>query len=365
MKIIHSCNRYYPYFGGLEAHVQNISEKMVQLGHDVCVYSTDPSGKLPSAEVINGVQVRRFKCFAPQDSYFFSPQLYSSLKMADCDIVHGHDLNGFPLLAGALAKHSRKFFASLHVGAFSSYFRTLARMPYDRVVMHNALMKADRVICVSEGERRIYKKVLRLSSSKFVVIPNGYDPIKIATPKLTEKTRSILSVGRLEKSKGFHYLLQSFALVSKDPECSNVRLVIVGKGPYEAQLRHLIIKLGLTSKAAIKQNVPRDQLIQLYAQCSMFVLLSNYESQGLAVLDAFALQKPTLTSTAPVLGEYVQRGYAVGVDLPPDIGVLASKIKEMLTSPDKFKPPKIEMPSWKEVAEQTVALYTQILNEQV
>jgi glycosyltransferase involved in cell wall biosynthesis len=363
MKIVHTCNRYYPYFGGLETHVQNLSENMVQLGHEVDVYSTDPTGKLPKAEVINGVNVHRFKCVAPQDSYFFSPSLYQSLRAANCDVIHGHDLNGFPLLAGALAKRSKKYVATLHVGAFSSRFRTLARIPYDRGVMHHFLKRANKIICVSEYERTIYERVLNLPSTKFLVIPNGYDSTtnQIKSP-MHKDIRFLLSVGRLEKSKGFHYLLESFALVSKNSDFADLHLVIVGKGPYEAQLRSLISKLGLTEKVHIYQNIPRTELLGFYAQCAAFVLLSNYESQGLAVWDAFAFQKPTITSTSAVLGEYARQGYSVGVTLPPNLGELAAKIGAILRNPSKFKPPKYPMLSWTQVANRTVDLYSELLS---
>jgi glycosyltransferase involved in cell wall biosynthesis len=357
LKIIHSCNRYYPFFGGLETHVQNISEQMVKLGHEVSVYSTDVSGKLPEKEEINGVTVRRFKCFAPNDSYFLSPHLYKSLKAANGDVVHGHDLNGFPLLAGALAKGDRKFFATLHVGAFSSRFRTLARVPYDRLIMHAFLSRADKVICVSDYERVVYQHVLGLPGDKMIVIPNGYDLPPIAFGNSSRNSRTILSVGRLEKSKGFHYLLQSYAELKKDPEFNDVNLVLVGKGPYEIQIRKLITDLNLGKYVTIRQNVSRISLLQLYQQCALFVLLSNYESQGLAVWDAFAFKKPTITSTAAVLGEYVKNGYSVGISLPPNINDLSAKMKLVLKKPDQFKPKEFRMLSWREVSSRLLKLY--------
>lgn len=361
MKIVHSCNRYYPYFGGLESHVQNISEKMVQLGHDVWVYTTDPTGKLPPSEILNGVKICRFKSFAPKDSYFFSTELYNSLRKTDCDIIHGHDLNGFPLLAGAMTKGRRKFIATLHVGAFSSNFRTLLRVPYDRFVMHALLARANRVICVSEYERKIYEKILRLPSSKFVVIPNGYDLDSNLVKYIPDESRTILSVGRLEKSKGFHYLIESFTIIGKNREFNDVKLNIVGKGPYESNLRKLISKLGLTEKVRIYQNVPRNKLLELYRQCTLFVLLSNYESAGLAVWDALAFQKPTITSTNAILGEYVQQGFSVGVKLPPNPEMLAVKIQNILREPSKYRPRKFKMLSWAQVAQKTISIYNEAL----
>ena len=361
MNIIHACNRYYPDFGGSESHVQNISEKMVELGHQVQVYTTDPSGSLPPLEEINGVGVHRFKSIAPNDSFFFSTKLYQSLKNTNCDIVHGHDLNGFPLLAATISKGTNKLFGTLHVGCASSKIRALIRLPYNGIVMHNLLKKADKIICVSEYERIKFEQILKLPSDKFVVIPNGYN-LKFPLEKAWVKgSRTILSVGRLERAKGFHFLLQSFALIHKIEEFKDVEVVIVGKGPFEPHLKKQILDLGLTESVHIYQDVPRSSLLDLYDKCSMFVLLSNYESAGLAVWDAFAYKKPTITSTAAVLGEYALKGYSIGVDLPPKSEELATIIQNTLRNPEKYRAKEFKMLSWDQVAEKIISIYNQAL----
>ena len=342
--------------------MQNISENMVKLGHEVYVYSTDPSGKLPSYEIINGVIIHRFKAFAPNDSYHFSMNLYKNLRKIRCDIVHGHDLNGFPLLAGSLSRESGKFIATLHVGVVSSSLRNLLRFPYNRILMGNLLKsRASRIICVSEYERRAYEKILRVSPNKFVCIPNGIDLEIINYKPSALGPRSILSVGRLEKGKGFHYLIQSFALLNKVEEFNDVKLIIVGKGPYESQLKKLISKLDLTEDVFIYQDVPKNRLLDLYVQCEVFVLLSNYESQAIAVWEAFALQKPTITSTEAVLGEYVKEGFSIGVNLPPKPEELAITIQNVLKNTHKYSPKKFEILSWNEVAKKTISVYNEAL----
>ena len=244
MNIVQACNRYYPYFGGSESHVQNISENMIKFGHNVQVYTTDPSGKLPSEEILNGVKIHRFKSIAPKDSFFFSAELYQSLRNTCCDIVHGHDLNGFPLLAGALAKGSNKLIATLHVGCVSSQAKSLIRFPYNRLVMHKFLSRADKIICVSDYERKRFEQILRLPADKFVMIPNGYDrAINLEEENLMRGPRTILSVGRLEKAKGFQFLLKSFAKINKIDEFNDVNVIIVGKGPYESAMKKQILEL--------------------------------------------------------------------------------------------------------------------------
>jgi hypothetical protein len=63
MKIAQVCHRYFPYMGGVEEHVKNISERLAKK-YDVTVFTTDPSGELKEGEVIANVKIRRFRSWA-------------------------------------------------------------------------------------------------------------------------------------------------------------------------------------------------------------------------------------------------------------------------------------------------------------
>ena len=77
MKIIQVCPRFFPDIGGIETHVYEISKRLAKdSNNEVYVYTTDPTGKLPKKQIIDGIHVRRFKSFAPNEAYFFSLQLY-------------------------------------------------------------------------------------------------------------------------------------------------------------------------------------------------------------------------------------------------------------------------------------------------
>jgi len=41
MKVLHVNPRYYPYIGGSELYCQELSERLVQDGHQVTVFTTD------------------------------------------------------------------------------------------------------------------------------------------------------------------------------------------------------------------------------------------------------------------------------------------------------------------------------------
>jgi len=50
MKILQVSPGYFPAVGGVEEHVRNISERLAR-EHEVTVFATDPSGKLPGHRV--------------------------------------------------------------------------------------------------------------------------------------------------------------------------------------------------------------------------------------------------------------------------------------------------------------------------
>ena len=90
MNIVQVCPRYYPDIGGVETHVQEISEKLVKHGFNVEVVCTDPVGNLSKNEVINKVSITRFRSYAPSDAYYFAPQIFLYLKNNCADIIHAH-----------------------------------------------------------------------------------------------------------------------------------------------------------------------------------------------------------------------------------------------------------------------------------
>ena len=47
MRLLIATPRAFPYMGGVENHVYQVSRRLAQAGLSVTVVSTDPDGKLP------------------------------------------------------------------------------------------------------------------------------------------------------------------------------------------------------------------------------------------------------------------------------------------------------------------------------
>jgi len=354
MKILQVCPRYYPHIGGVEEHVRNISERLVKR-HEVTVATTDPSGKLQKEEVINRVKVKRFESWAPNEAYYFSRELKKYLvKNSDSyDVVHAHSYHAFPAFYAAKAKNANKLIFTPHYhGTSHSLLRSLLHFPY-KFLGKKIFEKADKIICVSNYERKLVIKRFNINANKVVVIPNGVNLDEFKGLKRRKKNcRVILSVGRLEKYKGMQCLIKALPKLDQD-----IILEIVGKGPYKSELIRLAKKLNVENRIRFFQDLPRTELLRKYADADIFVLLSRYEAYAMVVAEALCAKLPCIVTDNSALSEWVDSENCFGIDDPTNSDKLASLIKKVIGRKVKG----VEIPDWDDVTDQLLHLYEGIV----
>jgi len=350
MKILQVCPRYYPSIGGVEEHVRNISERLAKK-YDVSVFATDPCGKLPKQEVINGVKIRRFRSWAPGEAYYFSRGLQKHLtkNSESYDVMHAHSYHAFPALYAARAKGRNKLFFTPHYhGAGHTFFRSLLHIPY-KFLGKDIFDKADKIICVSNCEKGLIVSHFEVSDEKIVVIPNGVNLEEFkGLEKKKKNSRAILYVSRLEKYKGIQSLIRAL------PKLGNYTILeIVGKGPYKKSLVKLARKLEIEDGVRFYQDLPRKELLQKYTNADALLLLSKYEAFGISVAEALASKTPCIVANTSALKDWIDGKNCFGVDYPIDIDKLAELIDKVIGK----RIDEVKLSSWSEVTEKLVELY--------
>ena len=111
--------------------------------------------------------------------------------------------------------------------------------------------------------------------------------------------RVILYLGRLEESKGVHYLLHAFAKIVH----LDVILVIAGNGTMQESLEQLAEELGIMRNIRFAGYVPIEAAPKFYSIAWMFVLPSitvatGKEPWGLVVNEAFNQSVPVIATNA-------------------------------------------------------------------
>ena len=352
--------RYHPYLGGTETHIHEVGKRMVALGHQVSVVTTDPAGTLPKYAVDNGINVTRVRAWPRGRDYYFSPNLYKKILHAKCDIIHFQGYHNFVPPIGMLAAIRREipFVLTFHSGGHSSRLRNAVRGA-QLLILKPLLSRADRLIGVSEYEAQFFSHHMGLTAERFAVVPNGASLPQPSEPAPPVNPYLILSIGRLEQYKGHHRAIAAFpALLQRVPAA---RLQIVGSGPYEAELRALVDRLKLNHAISFVSipSAERHRLTDLLCSAGLVVLLSDYEAHPVAVIEALSMHRPVLVTDTSGLRELAEKGWCRSIPLSATGEMIAVAITEELTK--KHQPIAVTLPDWDDCAEQLLRIYTTVL----
>ncbi len=359
MKILFVTPRYYPHIGGVEIHVQNIAERLAKRGYEVEVYTTDSKKDLLEEEEINNVRVKRFRSFAPNDAYYFPTiNMLHALKNTDAHIVHAHNIQAFPMLYSCLAKNNNKckLILTMHTGA-STRFRNILFSIYIALIRNQVVKKADGIISVSEFEKDIIVSKLNVDPSKVIVIPNGIDEDILNLERIDDGF-TLLSVGRLERFKNFDKVIEALHILHNRYGLKDARLTIVGKGSDKDRLINMIRSFNLTNHVTIKSALSREKLLKEYAKAKIFLLPSEYESYGIAAVEAIALRIPTIVNNKSALREFVNDGSAIGIDPP----ITGDKVADAIVKAVNFRPKDTKrIITWDKVVDKLESIYNKVV----
>ena len=319
MRILQVSVGYPPSPGGVAQHVKNISERLAER-HEVTVFTHNYRMMLPEEERINGVLIQRFRSFSPNAAYHLSLAMARKLRDSEFDVVHGHNYHALPLYFSRYAKRKRFVVTPHYHGHGHTPIRNfLLKLykPFGRQIFTDA----DVVVSVSNYEKELLIKDFGIDGNKIRLIPNGIDGAEFAVKRGRKKAKTILYVGRLEQYKGVQYIIQMLPLLGDE-----YRLEIVGRGFYQGELTALVDRLGLSQRVKFNGLVPREELIKMYFQAAVLVLLSQREAFSMVVAEALAAKTPCVVANTSALKEWVDNRNCFGVDYPIDIAQLAEVI---------------------------------------
>jgi alpha-maltose-1-phosphate synthase len=239
---------------------------------------------------------------------------------------------------------------------------------------------ADRVIAVSNGMAADVREAYPLvDPSRIEVVYNGIDPLAYQPDPATDVVDSlgidrsrpyVAFVGRVTRQKGLPVLLEAAAALR--PEAQLVLLA----GPAEtpqlgAEVERLLADLRARRSGVIvlETMLPRPDVAQILSHARAFVCPSVYEPLGIVNLEAMACETAVVASAVGGIPEVVDDG-RTGLLVPPsDPAALAAAINRLIDDPALARQMGIAGRqravadfSWGAIAEQTVALYEQVLS---
>lgn len=257
------------------------------------------------------------------------------------DLVH-IPVNAVPLMA------PKPYVVTIHdMGALLfGERRTGWRDELNLYWFRRGLLRADKVIAVSDATRRDVQNTLGIPERRLRMIYNAPDPIFTARSRGLELDESyrimeryqinypfVLYAGNIRPQKNIPRLIEAFAVLrgelSSHPVYSDLRLIIIGDeiSKYPA-VRHAVIRSRVEHAVRFLGFVPITTLRIFYKAAAAFAFPSLYEGFGLPPLEAMASGTPVVTSSVSSLPEVV--GEAAIIVNPENVFDIARGMKEVL-----------------------------------
>ncbi len=320
MKIAQVSPYDYPFPGGVTEHISYLDRHLREMGHQVKIIAPSSDPRVAKDDHI--VQVGNVIVPVPFSGSVarisLSPRLYTRVKRLlqaeHFDVIHIHEPMT-PALPMAVLHHSK----AVNVGTFHAYRQTHAAYEYARPMFHYFVHRLHGRTAVSEAAR---ESVARYFPGEYRIIPNGIEnrrfggdhvrPIK----RFSDGMLNVLFVGRLEKRKGFKYLLRAFALVKA--RVPSARLLVVGA--YEQEDKAPFVRYARyhhTHHVKFIGYVPAEELARYYRVAHVFCAPSiGFESFGIVLLEAMAAGVPIVASNIPGYDSVVEHERE-GLLVPP------------------------------------------------
>lgn len=322
IKVAQVLHCYYPHIGGIETHVQQISEHLRDFETEVIC-----CGDKTETIYVNDIKVQKFKGIIYRDKYFFAPQIYFYLKNNNFDLIHGHDMQSFP--SWFASKVDKPFLFTPHYHGITNFGKS-------------RIDKAKYIFYHSEHEKQFLSK-FNIPPRKLIKITNGLDPeeFKETVKKIPNR---VIYTGRLEEYKNIHALIKAIYLLGDHT------LEIVGRGPYENHLKLLVKELDLSDRVTFIPYLERQEYLKYIKQAECFVNLSSKETYSISTTEALASGTYCVVNQNTGMSDFIGED-CVGLDQINPICV-----KKAILDRKDIKPRKWQ--TW----EEAVQIYREVYN---
>lgn len=210
----------------------------------------------------------------------------------------------------------------------------LIKHSYFRPIGRHILRAIDTCTVNSTATRDLVLGVFK-SNKEPEIIPMGVD-LNLFKPfsrhfygNNSENSPIILTVGRLDKNKGFNYLIDAMPkLIHRFPE---LKLIIAGDGPEKNNLLNQIKNLHLEQNVSMVGAVRNKDLPKYYNTADLFVLPSLKEGLGVVLLEAMACGTPVIGSAIGGIKDIIKDGETGLLVKPENSEDISNRIIEILS----------------------------------
>ena len=401
MRIALLSYRSKTHCGGQGVYVRHLSGGLVELGHDVEVFSGQPYPdgldprvrltKVPSldlyrepdpfrvpkpSEIKTGIDL--LELLTTWTAGFPEPKTFSlraarllASRRGEFDVVHDNQCLGTGLLT--IAESGLPVVATVHhpitrdrvldIAAAKWWRKPLVRRWYGFAEMQKTVARQiPELITVSSASAADIAADFAVSADQLQVVPLGVDT-ELFRPRQGRVRNRIIAIASADVPlKGVSHLLHAVARLRVERD---LELQLVAKLEPNGPTEKLIAELGISDIVHSSSGLSDSELADLLASAEIACIPSLYEGFSLPAVEAMASGTTIVASRTGALPEVVGAdGQCARLVEPADVDELTRVLGELLDSPkelrrigDNGRRRALEIFSWESVAAQTLAVY--------
>lgn len=314
MNVLAVSSLYRPHIGGVETMIEEMAEVLDDNGHKLEVIAKQWPEELAQNEVINGINVTRVPTGKSEEELLNIAGSFRDLrdKFVQADVVHVIGMRRpLPLFSVLLSRISDTPVIGSVVGTeVPNPGSTESEIVWQegKEYMTDSYLSATHITAVSESTRQLTLDVIPELEGKIQVVPvginlKGYESIQPSNP--LDIGKFILSLRRLEQSKGVDILINAYSNLINSGKVKGIDLLIAGDGPERAKLESLARSKGVASESIhFIGNLSLNSAIGALKTAEMTVVPSLAEGGGIINTEANAVGCPLVASNVGGIGEY-------------------------------------------------------------
>jgi glycosyltransferase involved in cell wall biosynthesis len=300
-------DRTDPWHGGAEVQLHEILRRLVLRGHEVTWIACRYEGCAVEEVAEDGI--RHVRGGDWHLANFALPRLMRhELRQRPYDVVL-EDINKIPFYAPlhtrlpvlVMIPHlfGRTIYRETNPLAASYVLAWEWPIPW---IYRNCLFSVASASTASDLRRR------GIAAARIEVVHNGmeHECYQLDTPPPRGEHPTLIHLGRLRRYKSVDVAVRAFPKIrSVHP---GARLVIIGDGPEEQNLRQLAARLGVADSVEFRGYLPREEIVEQLYRSHVLLNPSPKEGWGLTVIEANECGTPVVASRRPGLVDSVRDG---------------------------------------------------------
>ncbi|MDH3680782.1 MAG: glycosyltransferase family 4 protein [Acidimicrobiia bacterium] len=406
LRLAYLSYRSKPTVGGQGIYTRHLTKALVDLGHEVEVFSGQPYPvlderivlhELPSLDIFNDhypgrfpayweiktlpdlVEVLQFSTGTFSEPLAFSHRAYRALaeRRTDFDVVHDNQCLGYGILAVdrllptlVTLHHPITVDRRLEMDVAPTWRKRLSTHRWYSFVKMQARVarRMPRIVVVSENSIDDIANDMGVDRNRMRLVHVGVDPELFRPLPGVERIpgRLITTASADVELKGLRFLLEAMAKLRTERDVS---LTVIGRAKKGGRSADLIERLGLADVIEFVTGVPDERIVELYAQSELAVVPSLYEGFSLPAVEAMGTGTPLIATSGGALPEVTGTdGETVLRCEPGEVDSLAAALRRGLNDPDlrarlgaAGRERVTRLYTWRQTAKNTVGQYREVL----